>query len=55
MIEDNDEGVTCMHCGAEDCYWQSRWNAQGMEIRALFKDGKPHVCAPDADDFEVVP
>ena len=56
-IEDDQEPqeVTCMHCGADGCYWQSTWDARGMERRALFKDGKRHVCAPNADDFEVVP
>ncbi|HSV48330.1 MAG TPA: hypothetical protein VLJ58_21255 [Ramlibacter sp.] len=47
------EDITCKHCGAE-CYWQETYGADGRPKAKLFEDGKPHVCKPSADDFEVL-
>lgn len=52
--EDNpdEEQVTCLHCGATGLYWQDTWDAKGNRKPRLFDDGKPHVCKPNAADFE---
>lgn len=51
---ENEDGVRCLRCGQEGCYWQDTWNASGVRKPKLYQDGQPHVCAPSTDDFEVV-
>jgi hypothetical protein len=46
--------ITCRHCNQDGCYWQETWDGQGRARPRLYEDGKPHVCRPSADDFEVV-
>lgn len=48
------EDITCQFCGAEDLYWQEVFGPDGKPRARLFEDGKPHVCKPSTDDFEVV-
>jgi len=48
------EDLTCKHCDA-DCYWQEVIDANGRPKVRLFEAGKPHVCKPSPDDFDVVP
>jgi hypothetical protein len=47
------EDLTCRSCGA-DCYWQEVVAGDGQIKPRLFENGKPHVCKPSADDFDVV-
>jgi hypothetical protein len=47
------EDITCKSCGAE-CYWQEVVTKDGHIKPRLFENGKPHVCRPSADDFDVV-
>jgi hypothetical protein len=47
------EDLTCKHCG-EECYWQEVFGPDGKPRVRLFEGGKPHVCKPSADDFEVL-
>lgn len=44
---------TCRTCGA-DCYWQEVVAGDGRVKPRLFENGKPHVCKPSSDDFDVV-
>lgn len=48
------DAVTCIHCGAGGLYWQDTWDGQGQRRPRLYEDGKPHVCKPNSDDFDVV-
>lgn len=52
--DENEDGVTCLHCGEEGLYWQETFGPDGQVKPRLYEDGKPHVCKPSADDFEVV-
>lgn len=49
---ENEDGVTCLHCRATDLYWQDTYTADGQRRPKLYENGKPHVCKPNADDFE---
>lgn len=54
---DDDEGVTCKRCGEQGLYWQLVTQPDGRsEKPVLFDsaDDRPHVCAPNPDDFEVL-
>lgn len=57
-FEQDDEGVTCNRCGEAGCYWQPITQPDGRSEKPVLFDSatdKAHVCAPSADDFEVVP
>lgn len=55
--DDDAHSVTCDRCGVEDLHWESVTSPDGRSERfVLFDDNlRKHVCAPSADDFEVVP
>ena len=55
--DDDDEGVTCLHCGEQGLCWLGTYDAAGNRKPKLFgpNDEGPHVCKPSADDFEVLP
>lgn len=49
---DDDEGVTCKHCGKEGLEWLHT----GKRWRLIDDEGNFHVCRNDdaIDDFEVL-
>jgi hypothetical protein len=54
--QDDDDGITCNRCGESGCYWQETYTADGSPKNKLFDSAtdKPHVCALNGNDFQVI-
>lgn len=54
---DDEDGVVCRRCSKANLYWQKVYAADGRSERSVLfdsADNRLHVCAPSAEDFEVV-
>lgn len=51
--QDDPDTVTCSRCGEEGLHWADHYDKAGKASHQLFNSrGRPHVCQPNADDFE---